>query len=347
MAVHAAAAGPPHGGEPREEKKGGGVGSGGGSAAVGGKSGDKGEKDTGWRRLFQRFTRRLIIFIDDGIDKGVDTATYGIKLMGPIFVIVALTLIGFVVYTYFVHILRHITFGGLAGQIATTAQGLFFVLNALYNYWMTATSDAGKPPEPGDEAQILVEEASDRPKPRICPKCKLTKPMRAHHCTICNRCVLKMDHHCPWMNNCVGAGNYRHFCLFMFFLAQSCGFVVAVCFLAFDDEGTGLEPDEQSCIVASFLISFSILISLCFLGGFHAYLAVSNQTTIEFYGNIHHRRMARKNNQRWVNPYSLGLAGNFQEVFKYPFSNPRWLFPWRALFAARCRSPSTGVVRDV
>ncbi len=33
-----------------------------------------------------------------------------------------------------------------------------------------------------------------------CAKCRLPKPQRAHHCSICNQCVLKMDHHCPWIN---------------------------------------------------------------------------------------------------------------------------------------------------
>ena len=34
-----------------------------------------------------------------------------------------------------------------------------------------------------------------------CYKCKNFKPPRAHHCSACGRCVIKMDHHCPWINN--------------------------------------------------------------------------------------------------------------------------------------------------
>jgi palmitoyltransferase len=37
---------------------------------------------------------------------------------------------------------------------------------------------------------------------KFCQKCNIYKPFRAHHCSVCNRCVLKMDHHCPWINNC-------------------------------------------------------------------------------------------------------------------------------------------------
>lgn len=32
---------------------------------------------------------------------------------------------------------------------------------------------------------------------RQCRVCHSFKPPRAHHCSICNRCVVKMDHHCP------------------------------------------------------------------------------------------------------------------------------------------------------
>lgn len=34
---------------------------------------------------------------------------------------------------------------------------------------------------------------------RWCRKCEAVKPPRAHHCSLCGTCVLKMDHHCPWV----------------------------------------------------------------------------------------------------------------------------------------------------
>jgi hypothetical protein len=46
---------------------------------------------------------------------------------------------------------------------------------------------------------------------RWCRTCEALKPPRAHHCSICGVCILRMDHHCPWMGNCVGYGNYQPF----------------------------------------------------------------------------------------------------------------------------------------
>jgi palmitoyltransferase len=48
-----------------------------------------------------------------------------------------------------------------------------------------------------------------------CTTCQLLKPARSKHCSICKRCVAKMDHHCIFINNCVGANNQRWFVLLL------------------------------------------------------------------------------------------------------------------------------------
>ena len=57
---------------------------------------------------------------------------------------------------------------------------------------------------------------------RYCKKCLSMRPPRAHHCSICGRCVLRMDHHCPWVGNCVGLHNHKYFLMFLLHAMIGC-----------------------------------------------------------------------------------------------------------------------------
>ncbi|CAG8498370.1 10154_t:CDS:2 [Paraglomus brasilianum] len=62
---------------------------------------------------------------------------------------------------------------------------------------------------------------------RWCDRCNYVKPDRCHHCSECDKCVLKMDHHCPWVNGCVGYNNYKFFFLFVLYTALYSDFIFA------------------------------------------------------------------------------------------------------------------------
>jgi len=48
-----------------------------------------------------------------------------------------------------------------------------------------------------------------------CHRCASYKPPRAHHDSVTNRCIVKMDHYCPWTNNAIGVRNHKFFILFI------------------------------------------------------------------------------------------------------------------------------------
>ncbi|EEY63100.1 uncharacterized protein PITG_14746 [Phytophthora infestans T30-4] len=117
-------------------------------------------------------------------------------------------------------------------------------------------------------------------------------PRRAHHCRECRRCVYEMDHHCPWINNCVGYYNYRHFWLLLLYIWVSCLYVAmqsAGLFVAtFKTSADEASAARERVVLDRFKVLFSFMatsvvgVVICCYWGWHVYLVLTEQSTIEF-----------------------------------------------------------------
>ncbi|KAL0967270.1 hypothetical protein UPYG_G00250110 [Umbra pygmaea] len=125
---------------------------------------------------------------------------------------------------------------------------LIFVLGMLFRAGFT---DPGVLPRATPDEAAFLERQMDatngssgpgyRPPPRIkevvingqtvklkyCFTCKIFRPPRTSHCSLCDNCVERFDHHCPWVGNCVGKRNYRFFYLFILSLSFLTVFIFA------------------------------------------------------------------------------------------------------------------------
>lgn len=50
-----------------------------------------------------------------------------------------------------------------------------------------------------------------------CNTCNKAKPIRSHHCWLCDVCIKKRDHHCFFMGACIGEQNQKYFIAYCFF----------------------------------------------------------------------------------------------------------------------------------
>jgi hypothetical protein len=116
---------------------------------------------------------------------------------------------------------------------------------------------------------------------RYCVRCMLYKPDDSHHCSDCDRCVLKMDHHCPWINNCVGRYNEKFFVLFIGYVPVCAAHIVGTIWAFYDTHGgfTFRSGHVSSIITALAAGIFGFVLGLFTL--FHLYLIAISESTLD------------------------------------------------------------------
>ena len=124
---------------------------------------------------------------------------------------------------------------------------------------------------------------------RICWQCKSVRPPRAHHCSVCKKCVMRMDHHCPWAGNCIGLKNHKYFICFLFWTILACSHVWVSSFLLNDK--ISVYPTKKSVdfmmehpILNPMMVplmAFSVTIAVSILFSLHIWFLKRNETTIE------------------------------------------------------------------
>ncbi|XP_027143091.1 palmitoyltransferase ZDHHC18-B isoform X2 [Larimichthys crocea] len=193
----------------------------------------------------------------------------------------------------------------LTSCIPVIGGGLFvFVVITLLQ---TSFSDPGILPRATPDEAADIEKQIDntgntsyRPPPRTkevlinqqvvklkyCFTCKMFRPPRTSHCSLCDNCVERFDHHCPWVGNCVGKRNYRFFYTFIVSLSFLTAFIFGcvtthLALRAQGGKGLVFALQESPGSAVELVICFFSVWSILGLSGFHTYLVASNLTTNE------------------------------------------------------------------
>ncbi|KAH8102412.1 zf-DHHC-domain-containing protein [Cristinia sonorae] len=265
------------------------------------------------------------------------------RLTGRLFVLLTSFLISFISYSSQIFII----WPWYGRELSVDLLKLLVPFNLLvgmlwWNYYLCVVTDPGSvpkhwKPDTQDEEGYEVKKLTRGP--RYCRTCESYKPPRAHHCSQCKRCVLRMDHHCPWVNNCVGHFNYGHFIRFLCYVDVACAYHLTMVTKRVFQYTSGTYWDEPSTrelifIVANYTLSIPVLLAVGAFSIYHIYSLCGNSTTIEGWEKDKAATLVRRGKIKEIKfPYNLGMRRNIASVLG---DNPLlWCWP--------TRTPGTGL----
>ncbi|ETV97113.1 hypothetical protein H310_09922 [Aphanomyces invadans] len=218
---------------------------------------------------------QLLVWVVDGVH----------AVLGPILVCGVLSLLAFLVGSFYVVILPHAaaTFAWPIGWV-----GAYLFVQVSVHYVLCVCTNPGRlvdvnPPSEGlRNDDDNADPKADLAHLGICRHCDVAKPPHAHHCHACGVCVLDLDHHCVWVHNCIGRFNYCYYWRFLLFTWLTCFFVALVSYVA-------IHADRHDTTFSTFDLHVRLPYALCLCIGlvvlglwlWHVYIALAGVTTLE------------------------------------------------------------------
>ena len=167
------------------------------------------------------------------------------------------------------------------------------------------------------------EELDENGEKCFCEMCNFPRPLRAHHCSVCKKCVLLMDHHCDFIGNCVGYRNFKQFFVFLWIFP-----VHAIAAIAHVIHGVVRSDASTADIVVCVfgLIYFApvtVLVVTQLVPQVH--FALRNTTWIESQRDKVREAIYQRAKVKYVNRYDVGVWNNLKVRMG---QNPlMWLLP--------------------
>lgn len=203
---------------------------------------------------------------------------------------------------------------------------IFVCLVALILHFRLVFSNpgfVGVGPSAIQDSQAWLNDLINERDVRLCPTCRVRRPVRAKHCATTDRCVVRFDHYCAWIGNAVGTANHFEF-MVMLGLVILCHFWSLPGFIAALRLNWDMTVGEMYQVMSQdpllvYLILFQILNgfweSSLWMQQFSGIL--SNLTMNEKMHSKHYTHFWK--NGKFVNPFDVGSPlANLRD-----FMNPR------------------------